>query len=157
MTASDPIVAYLTSTARQAVETAWQQSGRALKSLAGWTSTRRADGTLLLTAQVTGSADAGALQAFASQRSPLLADYIKPGSGDTLPALDYPQPGRTALSWRTGGVWVELWHDETPAEPVPVRATPATVAAHAARRTPVPSARLPFGRLRNTLTTTKEH
>jgi len=153
MTASDPIVAFLTSTARQAVQTAWQQSGRTLKSLTGWTSIRRDDGTLLLTVQVTGDADAEALRAFASRRSPLIADYIKPGSGDTLPVLDYPQPGRTALSWRTGGVWVELWHEETPDEPV--RATPATVAAHHAR-TAVPSARLPFGRLRNALTTTKE-
>jgi len=152
----DPDVALLTLTAQQAVQTAWQQSGRALKSLTDWTSSRRDDGTLLLTAQVTGTADAEALRAFASQRSPILADYIKPGSGDTVPSLDYPQPGRTALSWRTGGVWVELWHDEPADESSPVRPTPATVAAHHAR-TAVPSARLPFGRLRNALTTVKEN
>jgi hypothetical protein len=143
-------------TAQQAVQTAWQQSGRNLQSLTNWTSTRHDDGTLLLTAQVTGSADAKTLQAFAARHSPLLADYIRPGSGDTVPSLDYPQPGRTALSWRTGGVWVELWHQE-PAMPVE-RPTPATVAVHAARRTPVPSARLPFGRLRNAFTNaTKEN
>jgi hypothetical protein len=151
----DPDVASLTLTAQQAVQTAWQQSGRNLKSLTGWSSTRRNDGTLLLTAQVTGYPDAETLRTSAAQRSPLLADYIRPGSGDTLPTLDYPQPGRTALSWRTGGVWVELWHQE-PAVPVE-RPTPATVAVHAARRTPVPSARLPFGRLRNAFNTVKEN
>lgn len=140
--------------AQRTVQTAWQQSGRNPNSLTGWTSIRLDDGTLLLTAEVTGSADAKTLTAFAARHSPLLADYIRPGSGDTVPSLDYPQPGRTALSWRTGGVWVELWHQE-PAVPV-ARPTPATVAAHAARRTPVPSARLPFGRLRNALTKEKK-
>ena len=132
-------------TAQQTVQTAWQQAGRNPKSLTGWTSTRRDDGTLLLTAHVTGIADPEVLCLFAAHRSPLLADYIKPGTGDTLPALDYPAPGRTALSWRTGSVWVELWHQDTPT--APERPTPALMPQHAPPRG-VPSARLPFTRLR---------
>lgn len=139
-------------TAQQTVQTAWQQAGRNPKSLTNWTSIRRDDGTLLLTAHVTGIADPEVLRLFAAHRSPLLADYIKPGTGDTLPALDYPAPGRTALSWRTGGVWVELWHDE-PTIPAPIP-TPALHAAQTART--APGARLPLARLRNALTNAKE-
>lgn len=140
-------------TIQEHVQTAWQQSGRNPKSLTGWNSIRRDDGTLLLTAQVAGGADAETLRAFAARQGPILADYIRPGTGDTVPVLDYPAPGRTALSWRTGGVWVELWHDE-PARLAP-RPTPALHAAQTART--APSARLPFTPLRNALTNTKEN
>lgn len=38
------------------------------------------------------------------------------------PQLDVSVPGRTSLVWRSGGVWVELWHPDTatPQSPEPV-------------------------------------
>ncbi|CAL9668314.1 hypothetical protein SUDANB145_07278 (plasmid) [Streptomyces sp. enrichment culture] len=61
-------------------------------------------------------------------------------AGDLVPFLDVDVPGREAVVWRSGGVWVELW--------APTGTGDGETAAGAALAvsTGVPSGRLPFRR-----------
>ncbi|MFD7995581.1 hypothetical protein [Streptomyces mexicanus] len=72
-----------------------------------WRTSTAPDGSPHLSAEVAGPGAAHALHAFA-------ADYLlilgKPG--DVRPQFDYSRPGRISCVWRSGGVWVELWHPE---------------------------------------------
>lgn len=103
--------------------------------------TRPAAGGLLVSFQVVGPDAGKALAAFAG-----LPEYFRPlGPDDLRPGFDYDTPGRTACVWRTAGVWVELWHPDTPpttqAVPVPSQqpARPQSLLSRA-------SARLPYTR-----------
>lgn len=128
------------------------RSGRP-ETLGPWTTVRLDDGTLLVSGRITGPNSAEALRAFADRQTTHLAACTVP-EGDLLPVLDVSVPGRVACVWRTGGVWVELWHPDTPTvapvptpalrEPVPATViTPGSIARAAI---PKPPGRLPFGR-----------
>ncbi|WP_329474183.1 hypothetical protein OIE75_41080 (plasmid) [Streptomyces sp. NBC_01723] len=114
--------------------------------LGAWTTGRSPDGRHRLTAQVTGPDAARAVTLFASADE-LVLKY----PGDLLPQFDVAVPGRTGLVWRSLGVWVELWHPDTPTSlPTPRPTAPArTVVGEKLGRA---SARLPFGRRRTTRT-----
>lgn len=113
------------------------------------------DGSPCLSSEVVGESAVHALQRFARDFYLTL-----PNPGDVRPQFDVTQPGRTVLTWRYDGVWVELWHSnsitDTRQFPKPVHGAPVlAVAAQAApstspaaRRTLLrrPSARLPFTR-----------
>jgi hypothetical protein len=58
------------------------------------------------------------------------------------------RPGRVVCVWRTGGVWVELWHHDRPTAVVP---TPAVMPQSR------PSGRLSFPNLRRLTALTKEN
>lgn len=110
----------------------------------------------LISAQVVGPQPADALLGFI--RLHQIPEYqLRSEEGPCQqPTLDDTVPGRTALVWRIGGVWVELWHTDRPAPaPVPVEPTSTAVAATHIPA-PRPSARLPFARLRKALNLTKE-
>ncbi|MEU6925519.1 hypothetical protein [Streptomyces sp. NPDC046631] len=92
------------------------------------------DGAPRLTVQVIGEGAQEALHHFASAYPLALG-----GSGDLRPVVEY-RPGRVVCVWRSNGVWVELWHHDTPAVPAP---SPALMPR---RRRTFPSARLPFPR-----------
>ena len=113
-----------------------------------------ADGSPLVSARVDSPFAATALTEF------MRADAVvfNPSTWTRQPTFDYDVPGRTACLWRSGGVWVELWHPESalavpgpPAAPVPA----ATPKPRGFWRTP--SARLPYGRKRTAALTTKEN
>ncbi|MEU6016906.1 hypothetical protein ABZ826_23510 [Streptomyces sp. NPDC047515] len=104
------------------------------------------DGAPRLAAQVIGENAREALHHFASAYPLVLAQ-----GGDLRPVFEY-RPGRVVCVWRTDGVWVELWHHDTPAVPAP---SPALMPK---RRFLPPSGRLPFPRRpRRTATLTKEN
>ncbi|MFE0207056.1 hypothetical protein [Streptomyces sp. NPDC058985] len=125
------------------------------ESLAAWTVSRLDDGSLFLSARVRGREPGRALHRFADRQAGYLAN--RPHTpGDQLPTLDVSQAGREAVLWRTGGVWVELWHPDTvtvlpatPAAPSPALAPPAPATAPAVPRRSLlsrASARLPYTR-----------
>lgn len=108
------------------------------------------DGTLLLSGRVVGRGARTAVARFARDCHVLLAQY-----GDQRPQFNVSQPGRTALVWRYGGVWVELWHpdsEDTPATPAGDQEAPQAVPAGRApvlllrRLLSSPGGRLPFTR-----------
>ncbi|MGW3400765.1 hypothetical protein [Streptomyces zhihengii] len=143
--------------ARTALRKAWTESGRQLDQLGDWQDATAHDGTPLVSARILTDKPADTLQDFAARRTPILADYLRPGMGDALPAMDFSQPGRAALVWRTSGVWVELWHDDPPVPSTGrVRPSPALLAQRPAPVRTVPSARLPYQRLRDVLNRTQE-
>jgi hypothetical protein len=118
------------------------------ETLEGWKARRLEDGALFLSVEVQGPNPDRALHRFADRQASYLANR-RHQPGDQIPQLDVTVPGRVAVVWRTGGVWVELWHPDTatapvaPVEPRPLarRATPALLGG-----------RLPFTR-RKTATT----
>lgn len=108
--------------------------------LARWETSSTPDGSVLVSAEVTGSGAAYALARFA-------ADYhiTLPNPGDVRPQFDIDAVGRTVLVWRCLGVWVELWHPDSTPEP------DAPDTAPTARRSLLrPSGRLPFTRGKRT-------
>lgn len=114
--------------------------------LTDWEQSTAADGALLLTARVGGPDRQVAMEAFANS-----VTVVLDGRGPRhAPHYDYSQPGRVVCVWRTGGVWVELWHPDTVSDVVaslePVR-TPS-VAAEVKK----PGGRLPFRRFRRSNT-----
>ncbi|KPC68111.1 hypothetical protein ADL27_57260 [Streptomyces sp. NRRL F-6602] len=116
-----------------------------------WRTTTTPDGTPLLTAEVAGPGAAHALHLFATDQESF--HLTGRGPGDLRPVWDVDVPGRTALVWRTGGVWVELWHPDTVTDlPHPVPARPAVSSRPASGRLSRASARLPFSRRRATRT-----
>lgn len=108
--------------------------------LGRWETSSTPDGSVLVSAEVTGSGAAYALARFA-------ADYhiTLPNPGDVRPQFDIDAVGRTVLVWRCLGVWVELWHPDSTPEPA------VSVDAPTARRSLLrPSGRLPFTRGKRT-------
>ncbi|MFF6866705.1 hypothetical protein [Streptomyces ardesiacus] len=114
------------------------------EKLHDWTASRLNEGSLFLSARITGAEPGRALHRFADRHAGYLSRRPH-APGDQLPTLDVSVPGREACVWRAGGVWVELWHPTpTPAAPGPPEARPA--------RRGLPGARLPFGRRSKTST-----
>ncbi|AKZ60758.1 putative PCQ3_100 (plasmid) [Streptomyces ambofaciens ATCC 23877] len=128
----------VTAARLQAVH-AWQSftTDRNLKAVVpDWRTRTAADGRPVLSAEVAGPGAAHALRLFAGNYYLAL-----PQSGDLRPFWDVDVPGRTVLVWRSGGVWVELWHPDTvtslpaaPAQPVrPVQAREGLLSRASAR------------------------
>lgn len=111
-----------------------------------WQAGTTASGDPLLSARVIGEHAAQALQRFAVDD----VHTIRNGDGDQRPVFEY-RPGRVVCVWRTRGVWVELWHPDTPAVPTP---TPAVMPKRLGGL--FPSGRLPFPR-RDPVTVIKEN
>ncbi|MFJ3043546.1 hypothetical protein [Streptomyces tendae] len=133
-------------TSRRWTETETHRLGK----LDAWNASRLDDGALFLSARITGHNPGRALQQFADRHAGYLSRRSQ-APGDQLPALDVSMPGREACVWRTGGVWVELWHP-TPA-PAPVDRPKARPAGSVRPpRRALAGARLPFGRRSKTAT-----
>jgi hypothetical protein len=116
------------------------------ETLTGWKTTTTEDGALWLSARAQGRNPAMVMAKVAECQLARITYFAAPGSGHQLPSLDVSQPGRTAYVWRTGGVWVEIWHATPPAaaEPTPIR--PSRTSSTVARRGL--GGRLPFTRRR---------
>ncbi|MEU1099328.1 hypothetical protein [Streptomyces sp. NPDC005877] len=141
-TAADPIIAK--HRAAQAWKLHCSSHPRIRSTLGTWTNSTAADGTPMLSCRVTGPDARDALQSWARDHTLFLSS-----DGDQRPTFDYSVPGRVTCVWRTGGVWIEMWHPDTP------KPTPAIVAALVASRTSPgilrrfsPSGRLPITRTR---------
>lgn len=111
--------------------------------IGSWEASGLDDGALFLSGRIAGPNPGQALHRFTDRHTGYLT--CRPQQpGDQVPALDVSVPGREAVVWRTGGVWVELWH--------PVPATAPTPPVRAVEGSPSPrsvfGARLPFGRHR---------
>lgn len=118
--------------------------------LSTWTAHRLEDGTVALAAEVHARYAPKVLASFTANAYSYFEG--RPGQpGDRLPALDVSLPDREACVWRTGGVWVELWHPVTvPAAGNGPEARPAGSVRPPRRG--LPGARLPFGRRSKTTT-----
>lgn len=106
-----------------------------------WQTGTAPDGSPRISAQVTGTAAAYALRRFT-------ADYhlVLGASGDQRQTVDFSTPGRTSCVWRKSGVWVELWHSDTPT-PAPIPSPTPSRAAVVKSRSGL-GARLAFTRRR---------
>lgn len=132
--------------ARLEAEHLWAYTHR----LTPWTAYQLDDGTITLSAQITTRGGTLVLAEFAARAYDHFEGRPRT-AGDQLPALDVSVPGREACVWRTGGVWVELWHPTVvPAGTSPSGARSARVVRPARRG--LAGARLPFGRRRKTPT-----
>ncbi|MGO1025626.1 hypothetical protein ACTOXX_34185 [Streptomyces rubiginosohelvolus] len=119
----------------------WYDSGAGRHAaLADWVQSTTPDGLPMVSARLDGPLPVGALAAFAARQEVEVAR--RSGAGDVLPALDYSVPGRTGCVWRQDGVWVEVWHPNTPAPPVP-RPGPPTAVTAPPRPVPAPPPRQP--------------
>ncbi|MFJ6068982.1 hypothetical protein ACIQHU_38835 [Streptomyces tendae] len=117
------------------------------ESLGSWQASRLDDGALFLSGRVTGHDPGRALHRFADRHTGYLS-HRPQQPGDQVPALDVSVPGREACVWRTGGVWVELWHPVPgPALTTPVRPVPGPPKGRG-----LLGGRLPVGRRRKTPT-----
>ncbi|WP_093803955.1 hypothetical protein [Streptomyces sp. Wb2n-11] len=120
-----------------------------------WDTSTAADGSPLVSARIDSPFANSSLLIFV-QVGTLVLDESGPCQ---QPQFDYSIPGRTACLWRTGGVWVELWHPESA---LAVPAQPAAPALASVRKPRLPrfspSARLPLRRKqRAAARTTKEN
>lgn len=88
-----------------------------------WTTSRLEDGTPTLSARIRGRHEATVLTVFANSAT-VYFEGRPHTPGDQLPALDVTVPGREVCVWRTGGVWVELWHPTIPAPAAPAAQGP---------------------------------
>ena len=133
--------------ARLETEHLWARRTR----LGAWQAHRLEGGTISLSVQVHDRHAWQKLTEFTASAC-VYFDGRPRTSGDQGPHLDVTVPGRVAVVWRTGGVWVELWHPDpatAPTEPV----EPATPVVKARPTPALLGARLPFTR-RKTHTTT---
>lgn len=96
----------------------WEDSGAGRHAtLTDWVQSTTPDGHQMMSARLDVLPPAGALATFTARQEVAVA--LRSGAGDVLPALDYSSPDRTACVWREGGVWVEVWHPNTPDTPTP--------------------------------------
>lgn len=133
-------------TARLEAEHLWAGRTR----LSTWTAHRLEDGTVALSAEVNARYAPTVLAAFTANAYSYFEG--RPGKpGDQLPTLDVSTVGREACVWRTGGVWVELWHPVTAPAAVDRPETRPAGVVRPPRRA-LAGARLPFGRRSKTAT-----
>ncbi|GGU62180.1 hypothetical protein [Streptomyces lavendofoliae] len=107
-----------------------------------WTQTTAADGTPLISGRLISPGAADALLRFVREGTLTLAYHA---GACQQPTFDTTVTGRTVCAWRTGGVWVELWHPDTapkPARPTAPSPSPATVPQAAPGIAPAPVSRL---------------
>ncbi|MEU5490305.1 hypothetical protein AB0G98_21520 [Streptomyces sp. NPDC020196] len=123
----------------------------AAHTLGDWSVTRLESGDLYLSARILGPDPAGALLDFEKRQSTTVASFGDMQGGDRMPSLDCTVSGRTACVWRLDGVWVEVWHPDTP---TPRPAPPVGVSRPVPKPGP-PAATSPSGRLPRRLTTTR--
>ncbi|MFI0822255.1 hypothetical protein ACH4TX_42220 [Streptomyces sp. NPDC021098] len=122
-----PITALTPSTmaVRAAAALEWNRHAQYVRHsdaiLTGWETTAAPDGQPLVSGRVDGPGAVQQLRAFATDS--MLAFS---GAVDLRPVLDVSEPGRVAVVWRSGGVWVSLW---TPEPPPPTSPSPAPAAA----------------------------
>ncbi|MFJ6238954.1 hypothetical protein ACIQH0_33285 [Streptomyces griseus] len=91
----------------------WYDSGAGRHAdLTDWVQSTTPDGVPMMSARPDVLPPAGTLTTFAARQEVTVA--LRSGAGDVLPALDYSVPDRTGCVWREGGVWVEVWHPNTP-------------------------------------------
>lgn len=125
-------------------------------ALGAWSVTRLESGELFLSARILGPDPAVALVEFEKRQSNVVAGDGDMDAGDRMPSLDCTVPGRTACVWRLDGVWVEVWHPDTPTpRPTPPQGAPRPIPKPGPPAVSTPSGRLPLGRLatiRRTLT-----
>lgn len=133
-------------TARLEAEHLWAYTHR----LTPWTAYRLNDGSITLSAQITSRGGTLVLAELAARACDHFEGRPRT-AGDQLPALDVSVPGREACVWRTGGVWVELWHP-IPAPAAVDRPEPRPAGTSRPPRRGLPGARLPFGRRSKTAT-----
>ncbi|MFJ4473292.1 hypothetical protein ACIP2X_38160 [Streptomyces sp. NPDC089424] len=136
----------------QAAQNAWDlflrgycvdADARHLKAwITAWSRTTTGTG-VVVSARVHGPDAVDAVRRFSVAN---IVKYADRGA-NARPFLDYGVPGRVACVWQSGGVWVELWHPDTTAAPVPVSAP-----SRPAERRPLtgPGGRLKFGRRNKT-------
>ncbi|MFJ1900466.1 hypothetical protein [Streptomyces sp. NPDC088115] len=135
-----------------------------VEELTDWETARLDDGSLLVSARIVGPDPATALREFGVRQEERLGHRVDPAVGDQPPSLDFSVPGRSACVWRLDGVWVEVWHPDTPtpvpapprAVQAPARPVPTPPRQRPAAAVTTPSGRLPLSRLariRRTLTT----
>ncbi|THA22749.1 hypothetical protein E6R18_32910 [Streptomyces sp. A1277] len=123
---------------------------RRVEKLTDWATIRLDDGSLLVSARVVGPDPGTALEEFGVRQEERLGHSVDPAAGDQPPTLDVSVPGRTACVWRVSGVWVEVWHPNTPTPP-PGRSRPAQRVPRPVPAPPrhpavvTPSGRLPLG------------
>lgn len=86
-------------------------------ALSTFTTSSFPDGTLLISAEVTGADPARTLGMFIGRHTSYLAERLDRHPDDQLPFLDVSVDGRAGYMWRTRGVWVQLWHHDQPATP----------------------------------------
>ncbi|PVC80547.1 hypothetical protein DBP19_36025 [Streptomyces sp. CS090A] len=97
----------------------WADSGAGRHAtLADWVQSTTPDGSPMMSARIDGPLPAGVLAVFGARQETYLA-LAQTAPGDVLPALDYSDPDRTGCVWRQDGVWVEVWHPNTPEAPTP--------------------------------------
>lgn len=118
--------------------------------LSAWTAHRLEDGTIALSAEVHARCAPTVLGSFTANAYSYFEERPRT-VGDQLPALDVSVWGREACVWRTGGVWVELWHPVTIPASVD-RPEPRPAGPVRPPRRGLPGARLPFGRRSKTST-----
>ncbi|MFF7631404.1 hypothetical protein [Streptomyces cyaneofuscatus] len=119
----------------------WEESGAGRHAtLVAWVQSTTPDGVPMMSARLDVLPPAGALAVFAARQEVAVA--LRSGAGDVLPALDYSVPGRIGCVWREGGVWVEVWHPNTPEAPAPRPGPPVAVTAPP-RPVPAPPPRPP--------------
>jgi hypothetical protein len=125
----------------------------------GWQAGHTPDGQPTLSGQVVGPGAAYALHRFAAEYFLVLGQ-----AGDVRPQFDVDVPDRVALVWRSGGVWVELWHPDAADVPQSPTAAPGPLTAALPAAAPSapdgrrgllrgPSGRLSFTRKPKTPTT----
>jgi hypothetical protein len=134
------------------------------ESLGAWKVTRLDDGTLMVSARVSGPHPEQAFTQFVDRQALYMANRMDAHTGaeDQMPAMDVTDPARTAAVWRTGGMWVEIWHPVTHAgsaeaprpdgQPSQAPQAAPIPAAGTSRRTLLsrPGGRLPFTRRNKT-------
>ncbi|EFL29433.1 hypothetical protein SSOG_09147 [Streptomyces himastatinicus ATCC 53653] len=124
-----PITALTPSFAaiRDDAEFTWAQHARlhgfAHAVITAWEPVATApDGQLILSGRVDGPCPVEQLRSFADKNM-LVQGY----AGDLRPFMDLAEPGRVAVVWRTGGVWVSLWTPEPPPPPTAPSPDPVDV------------------------------
>ncbi|MDX3343447.1 hypothetical protein PV409_36420 [Streptomyces sp. ME02-6979.5a] len=119
----------------------WHDSGAGRHAaLADWVQSTTPDGHLMVSARLDGPLCAGMWAVFAARQEVVIS--LRSGAGDVLPALDYSHPDRTGCVWRQDGVWVEVWHPNTPEVAAP-RPGPPTAVVVPPRPVPAPPPRPP--------------
>ncbi|MFC8339221.1 hypothetical protein ACFUJX_19730 [Streptomyces rubiginosohelvolus] len=119
----------------------WHDSGAGRHAaLTDWVQSTTPGGAPMVSARLDGPLCADMWAVFAARQEVTVAQ--RSGVGDVLPALDYSVPDRTGCVWREGGVWVEVWHPNTPEAPAPRPGSPVAVTAPP-RPVPAPPPRPP--------------
>ncbi|MFH8483667.1 hypothetical protein [Streptomyces sp. NPDC018055] len=113
----------------------WADSGAGRHAdLTDWVQSTTPDGLPMMSARLSAPLCAEMWSTFAARQETAVA--LRSGPGDVLPALDYSHPGRIGCVWREGGVWVEVWHPNTPEAPAPRPGPPVAFRAPATGELP---------------------